>query len=110
MTGLAAGACALAFCTSLDPRFDMTPRRRGPWVVASIVILTPAFNLPVALQHSPDTVYPWVASILVLLTGYAAYGLGVIVGALNQGEGDGAPPTGNRLIVSPAPDDAGRSS
>ena len=105
MTGLAAGAFALAFYTSLDPRFDMTPRRRGPWVVAGIVILTPALNLGSALRHSPDAVHPLVVSVLLLLTGFAAYGLGVIVGALNQIEGDDAPATGNLLDVTAASDD-----
>ena len=110
MTGLAAGAFALAFCTSLDPRFDMTPRRRGPWVIASIVILTPALNLGGALRHAPDTVHPFVISVLILLTGFAAYSLGVIVGALNQIEGDDAPPTANRYRITAAPDDAHPSS
>ena len=105
MTGLAAGAFALAFYTGLDPRFDMTSRKRGPWVVASIVILTPALNLGSVLRHSPDAVHPFVVSVLLLLTGFTAYGLGVIVGALNQIEGDDAPVTGNRLIVTPASDD-----
>ena len=105
MTGLAAGAFALALCTALDPRFDMTSRQRGPWVVAFIVILTPALNLGSALRHSPDAVHPFVVGVLLLLTGFAAYGLGVIVGALNQIEGDDPQATGNLLNVTAASDD-----
>ena len=58
MTGLAAGAFALAFYTALDPRFDMTSRQRGLWVVACIVILTPVLNLGDALRHSPRLAEP----------------------------------------------------
>ncbi len=110
LTGLATGAFALSFYTGLEPRFDMTPRRRGPWVVALIVILMPATSLSSVLHHSPDAGHPFVVSVLLLFTGFAAYGLGVIVGALNQIEGNDAPSTGNRLIVAPAPDDPPGSS
>ena len=65
MTGLAAGAFALAFYTALDARFDMTSRQRDPWVVACIVILTPALNLGGALRHAPDAVHPFVVSVLL---------------------------------------------
>ena len=110
LTGLAAGAFALAFCTALDPRFDWTSRQRVPQAVAFIVILAPALNLGSALRHSPDAVHPFIVSVLLLFSGFAAYGLGVIVGSLNQIEGDDAPATGNRLIVPPGPDDARGSS
>ena len=87
----------------------MTSRQRGPWVVACIVILTPALNLGGALRHSPDAVHPFVVSVLLLLTGFAGYGLGVIVGSLNQIEGDDAPATENPLGLTTASDDTRRS-
>ena len=114
MTGLAGGSCVLALCTALgDPRFNgqpvMTARQRGPSVIASIVILAPALNLSSALRHAPDAVNPFIVSLLILLTGFAAYGLGIIVGALSQIEGDDAPPTGNPLGLTTASDDTRRS-
>lgn len=94
LTGLPAGALALAVSIGVrDGRFDCmgprtTQRWRGVWMLAWIVMSTPAFLVgsffEVRLNRDDDLVL----KLLLLFTGLAAYALGGIMTMLNHLDGD----------------------
>ena len=95
-------------------RFDRlgaktTPRRRGVWKIAWIVMSTPSCLMgnffEVRLNRDDD----FVLKLFLLFTGLAAYTLGGVIATLNHLDGDaGMDPRLYR--VPPPPDERGGAS
>ena len=116
LTGLAAGALALAVAVGLrDGRFDFlgatsNQRRLGVWMLAYLVIVAPMFfvddAIGIGLLRREDEL---ALGFLFGFTGFAAYAFGGIMGTLNHLDGDdGADPRLHR--VTPPPDERGSAS
>ena len=109
LTGLAAGALALAVYVSLhDGRFDVMSNRRrlGVRALVGIVVLTPMLFVDDVIELQLSEADQATLSLLFGLTGLAAFALGAIVATLNHLDGDDAVDPDPRLHrLTPPPGD-----
>ena len=106
LNGLAAGALALSLSIVLrDGRFDMmnTRRRHGVWLLAWTVIAVPWLFADNFIEPTLSRIDEFALTLLVGLTGFAAFALGAIAATLEHLDGDDAAADPRPHQVTPAP-------